>query len=62
MVFSRNFVEVQQTVFVAPDHCAEDRAKQRTLVSELKRKKIDEPNKIHFLRGGTVASVETAPK
>ena len=51
-----------KTVFLAPDRSAEDRAKQRTLVSELKRKKHDEPNKRHFLRGGTVVSVETATK
>ena len=51
-----------KTVFVAPDRSAEDRAKQRTLVSELKRKKINEPNNRHFLRGGTVVSVETATK
>ena len=37
-----------KTVFLAPDRSAEDRAKQRTLVSELKRKKLDEPNKRHF--------------
>ena len=53
---------IHKSVFVLPDRGAEDRVKQRTLVSELKRKKIDEPNKGHFLRGGTVVSVETATK
>ena len=53
-----------KTVFVAPDRSTEDRAKQRTFVSELKREKIDEPNKRHFVRGGTVVtvSVETTTK
>ena len=51
-----------KTVFVAPDRNAEERAKQRTLVSELKKKKLDEPNSRHFIRGGTVVSVEIAAK
>ena len=51
-----------KTVFVAPDRNAEERAKQRTLVSKLKKKKLDEPNNRHFIRGGTIVSVEIAEK
>ena len=53
-----------KTLYLAPDCSAEDPAKQRTIFSEFKRRKIDEPNlkNLLTLRGGTVVSVETATK
>ena len=46
-----------KTVFVAPDRGPEERALQKTLVLELKRKRKEDPDRRHFLKGGTVHSV-----
>ena len=50
--------EKYKTVFLSPDRSYEQRAKHRTLVADLKNRKTAEPNKRHFIRNGTVNSVE----
>ena len=46
------------TVFLSPDRTAEQRAQQRELVQELKKKTDAEPLKRHFIKGGQIVSVE----
>lgn len=57
---SRRLGETAQykTVFLSPDRSYEQRAEHRTLVVDLKRRKTAEPNKRHFIRNGTVNTVE----
>ena len=50
--------EVFKSVFISPDRTPEQRAAQRELVTEVKRRRVAEPHKRHFIRGGTVASVD----
>ena len=45
-------------VYVSPDRTPDQRAKQRLLVEELKRRKKDEPLKRHFIRGGRVETTD----
>jgi hypothetical protein len=46
------------SVFVRPDRSEEERSQNRLLVQELIKKRRDEPGKRHFIRGGTLHSVE----
>ena len=48
--------EVYKKVFIAPDRSLDDRSQRRVLVTELKKKRAEEPDKRHFLRGGTVCT------
>ena len=41
-------------VFVSPDRTPEQRVFQRDLVSELKRRRADQKDKTHYIRGGKV--------
>ena len=43
-------------VFVRPDRSDEERARDKVLVQELLKKRETEPNKLHFIRSGTVHS------
>ena len=45
-------------VFISPDRTAEQRAEQKKLVQERKKKATDEPNKRHFIKEGKVCSVD----
>ena len=47
-----------KSVFISSDRSYEERAEHKTLVEILKKKKIEEPNKKHFISNGTVKSVE----
>ena len=51
-----------KSVFICPDRSLEQRVKHRKLVLELKSKTKEEPSKRHFIRGGTICSVELAVK
>jgi len=46
------------SVFVRPDRSEEERSQNRLLVQELIKKRGDEPGKRHFIRTGTLYSVE----
>lgn len=48
--------EQYKRVFLAPDRTAEERAKQRELVQQLKKKAEEEPEKRHFIKNGTILS------
>ena len=43
-------------VFVRPDRSEEERARDKALVQELLKKREAEPNKLHYIRSGTVHS------
>ena len=43
-------------VFVRPDRSEEERARDKVLVQELLKRRETEPNKLHFIRSGTVHS------
>jgi hypothetical protein len=45
-------------VFVRPDRSEEERAQNRLLVQELHKKRTDESGKRHYIKGGTIHSVE----
>ncbi len=49
--------KTHKSVFVAPDRCAEERALQKSLVMDLKKKRQEEKDKRHFIKGGTIQSV-----
>ncbi len=46
-----------KNVFMAPDRCVEERALQKTLVLDLKRKRREEKDKRHFIKGGEIQSI-----
>jgi hypothetical protein len=46
------------SVFVRPDRSEEEREQNRLLVQELHKKRTDEAGKRHFIKGGTIHSVE----
>ena len=50
--------EKHKRVFIAPDRTIEERAQQKELVQQLKKKAEEEPQKKHFIRGGHVLSVD----
>ena len=52
--------EMFSSVFVRPDRSEEDRLQNRLLVQELLKKRNNESGKRHFIRGGTIHSVEKA--
>ena len=43
-------------VFVRPDRSVEERAQDKVLVQDLLKKREAEPNKLHYIRSGTVHS------
>ena len=43
-------------VFVRPDRSEEERAQDRLLVQELARKREEEPEKLHYIKAGTIHS------
>ena len=47
-------------VFISPDRTVKERQQQRELVTELKKRKTDEPNKRHFIKSGQVISSDKA--
>ena len=50
--------EKYKTVFISPDRCPQERALQKTLILELKKKRQEEPNKRHYLKGGVVQTID----
>jgi hypothetical protein len=46
------------SVFIRPDRSEEERVQNRLLVQELHKKRTDEAGKRHFIKGGTIHSVE----
>ena len=46
-----------QGVFVNPDRTPGQREERRVLVTELKRRRVEEPSKRHYIRGATVETV-----
>ena len=50
--------ESHKSIFLSPDCSVEERAKQKELVAALKKKKLEEPNKKHFLKHGKICSEE----
>ena len=46
-----------KAVYISPDRTPEQRIEHRELVAELKRRRVDEPAKRHFIRGGNVETV-----
>ena len=57
---SRNlrYSEKYKTVFLSADRSFDQRSKHRLLVSELKKKADDEPERKHFIRNDKVCSVD----
>ena len=49
--------ELFSKVFISPDRSPEERTEQQKLVLELTKRSNDEPDKIHFIKGGKVCSV-----
>ena len=47
-----------KSVFVCPDRSAEQRAKQKLLVTDLKRLAREQSDKKHFIRNGEIVSVD----
>ena len=52
--------EVYSKVFICPDLSQEERTERRQLVLERKRLEADKPTMRHFIRDGSVQSVEKA--
>ena len=51
-------VEGYRNVYLSPDRTPVQRDERRVLVTELKKRRVDEPLKSHYIRGGTVVTVE----
>ena len=51
-----------KTVFISPDRSPEQRAKQRELVKEIKTLVSEQPDKVHFIRNGTIISTDKTNK
>ena len=51
-------IEARKTVFISPDRSADEREHRRTLVTELKKLINAQPNRHHFIRAGSVQSVD----
>lgn len=51
--------ERYSSVFICPDRSPDERAAQRTLVQELKKRSSEQPNSRHFIRSGKVCSTST---
>lgn len=51
-------IEQHKRVFLAPDRTVEERAQQKQLVQQLKRKAAEEPQKRHFIKSGEILSVD----
>lgn len=51
-----------QSVFICPDRSPDQRLKHKELVLEMKAKATEEPNKKHFIRRGTVWSIDPTVK
>ncbi len=51
-----------KTIFVSPDRSVEQRAQQKQLVIDLKKKTQAEPEKRHYIKGGQVCSVDIPVK
>ena len=47
-----------EKVFVSPDRTPEQRVIQRDLVMELKRRRADQKDKTHYIRGGRVETID----
>lgn len=54
--------EEHKSVFLSADRSYEQRTRRRLLVTELKKKSADEPEKRHFIRNDKVCSVEKPEK
>ena len=54
--------ENHKSVFLVPDRSREQRALHKELVLELKQKKLDEPTKRHYIKGGLICSVSVDNK
>ena len=54
--------EEYKTVFLTPDRSAEERVIQKQLVLDLKKRKSDEPDKIHYLKDGEICSKDKSVK
>ena len=54
--------EKHKSVFISPDKTPEERATQRKLVEEMKKKAMEEPEKRHFIRRGAICSVNSTVK
>ena len=50
--------EEYREVYVSPDRTPGQRVEQRALVAELKRRRTEEPERRHFIRGGVVESAD----
>ena len=51
-----------KSVFVKPDLSIEERTKRRQLVQDLKQRRISEPDKRHYIKGGAVHSEDIKSK
>lgn len=49
-------IERLKAVYLGPDRSPADRASQRQLIAELKKKKVEQTTHEHFIRGGKVVS------
>ena len=56
---AKNLREVEKFrgVFLNPDRTPSQREERRVLVTELKRRRAEEPGKRHFIRGANVETV-----
>ena len=54
--------EKHGTVYISPDRSPVQRAQHRQLVMEMKAKSMEEPGRRHYIKGGTICSVDKAAK
>ena len=54
--------EKHKSIFLSPDRSMEQRALQKQLVLDLKKKKQEEPNKRHYIKGAQLCSVDVPVK
>ena len=51
-------IDGYKTIFISPDRTPEERISRKTLVGELKKKRLDDPNNHYFIRKGEIVSVK----
>ena len=54
--------EAHKSIFVVPDRSIEHRAQHKELVIGLKKRREEEPNKRHYIKGGQIFSVDVPKK
>ena len=51
-------ISIYRQVYMSPDRTKSQREEQRALVTELKRRRTEEPGKRHYIRGEKVETID----